>query len=251
MAKTPKNTTALAKWDDELAAYAQKAADAEQAPSGNFISFQGGQLSVGGAAVEGNKADIIVFHSIYENKFYEGKYNPDKPQPPVCYAFADEEGELKPHEKCAKPQHETCKGCPHNEFGSAETGKGKACKNIRRLGLLPASIADTPEGVKEGEMFFASLPVTSCKLWAGYVKATAAIMKRPPFGVITHMAVVPDKKSQFKVTFSDPRPLPDELMPAVMERRKEVMESIAAPYPEPHADEEEEAPAKGKKARKF
>ena len=91
-------TTALASWDAELAKFAEEAAAVEQVPSGNFISFKGGVLTVAGSPIRGNETDILVLDSVYENKMYEGKYDPENPQPPVCYAFSRTEEGLKPHD---------------------------------------------------------------------------------------------------------------------------------------------------------
>lgn len=44
--------------------------------------------------------------------------------PPVCWS-ADG---VKPYEGVEEPQSEQCAGCPHDKFGTAAQGKGKACK---------------------------------------------------------------------------------------------------------------------------
>ena len=248
LVKKTKGTTALTTWESELAKHAEEASAVEQTPSGNFISFKGGMLTVAGQPVKGNEADVIVLDFVYENKKYNGKYDADNPQPPSCYAFARTEEELKPHEKCGDPQNEQCAGCKHNEWGSAEQGRGKACKNTRRLALISTNGIDSPQGVKDADVFFAEIPVTSVKGWSGYVKAVAATLKRPPFGVVTKLSTQPDTKTQFKVIFSDPRPVPPEWGPAIMEKVAEVKTQIDFPYPE--AREQEEAPKGGKK-RKF
>jgi hypothetical protein len=242
-----KQSAALVNWDEKLAGYAQEASDSEQA-LGSFISFKSGQLTVAGQPVKGNEADVIVLDSIYENKMYQGKFDSENKAPPVCYAFARTQESLKPHEKSFDKKHEQCAGCPYNEFGTADTGKGKACKNTRRLGVLAIGNAETTETIKNREVFFAELPVTSVKGWAGYVKSVAAVLKRPPFGVVTKLSVIPDAKTQFKVVFSDPRPIPSELLESVMFKVDEVKNSIVFPYPDPKP--EEEKPAAGKK-RKF
>jgi len=251
MAKNVKKatTTALANWDEDLAKYAKEASDKEQTPAGSFISVKSGVLTVAGQPVKDNKAVVVVLHSIYENAMYDGKFDPDNPRPPCCYAFSEDEEGLKPHEKSSEPQHEQCRGCPKNEFGTADTGKGKACKNIRRLALI-SSNGLTADNIKDVEAFFFKLPVTSVKAWSLYVKNIANVLKRPPFGVLTEIAVVPDAKTQFKVTFNEVGTVESELMAGIMAKRAEVAESIAFPYPEARAEEEPAKPAKGK-GRKF
>ena len=245
LAKTVKGG-AITKWDEELAKHAVEAADKEQMPTGSFISIRGGVLTIAGQAVKENKLKAVIIDHVYENAHYEGDYDPDAPQPPTCYAFGRDEKELKPHEKASKPCNEQCEGCPNNVFGSAEKGKGKACKNVRRLALISADGLNA-NSAEKSELVYLKIPVTSVKGWAYYVKGLAATVRRPPFGVITEIAVVPDPKSQFKVNFSCVGPVPDEAMGAVMERREKVMEEIMFAYSAPT----EAAPAKPKGKRKF
>jgi hypothetical protein len=238
---------AVTKWSDELAKYATEGAEKEVAPAGAFVSFKSGVLTVGGQRMDDNKLNCIVLDSVYENALYEGDYDQENPKPPVCYAFAQTEEGLRPHEKAPKPQYEGCKGCPQNEFGTAERGKGKACKNIRRLAIISAD-AMTPEAVAEAEVFGVKVPVTSVKGWAYYVKGLNATLKRPPFAVVTEMKVIPDEKWQFRVQFKALDNVPDELIEAIIAKRESYAEQLIAPYPEAREDE---APAKPAKKRKF
>lgn len=231
LAKTTKGG-AITKWDEELAKHAMEAADKEQMPTGSFVSIRGGVLTIAGQAVKDNKLKAVIIDHCYENAYYEGEYDPEQPQPPVCYAFGRDDKELKPHEKAAKPCSEMCEGCPNNQFGSAEKGKGKACKNIRRLALISADGLNA-NSAEKSELVYLKLSVMSCKGWAFYVKGLAATLRRPPFGVVTEISVVPDVKAQFKVNFSVIGPVPDEVMGAVMERREKVMDEIMFPYSAP------------------
>lgn len=239
---------AITKWDDELAKHASEAAEKEQMPTGSFISIKGGILTIAGQAVKDNRLQAVIIDHVYENAYYDGAYDPDVPQPPSCYAFGRDEDELKPHEKASKPASESCVGCPNNVFGSAEKGKGKACKNTRRLALISAD-GLSANSAAEGELVYMKLPVTSTKGWAYYVKGLNATLRRPPFGVVTEIAVVPDSKTQFKVTFQAVGPVPDEVMGAIMERREKVCEEIMFPYGNP--TELTEKPKGKPKSRKF
>lgn len=246
-----KQETALTKWDDELAKHAADVAGKEQLPTGSFVSIRGGQMSIAGNPVKDNRVNVVIVDHIYENAYYEGDYDADNPQPPVCYAFGREEKEMAPHEKCSEPQNETCMGCEKNVFGSAERGKGKACKNSRRLALITADDMDA-DSISEGAIVYMKLPVTSTRAWAGYVQGLAAKYKRPPFGVVTEIAVIPDPKTQFKVGFTLVDQVPNNLIGPLMARREKVADEIMFPYGTPA---EKEKPAKkvavaGKK-RKF
>lgn len=248
-----RGSAAISKWEAELEKEAADVAAKEQMPSGSFVSIRGGIMTIGGSPIKDNKVQVVIIDHVYENAMYDGDYDADNPQPPVCYAFGRDEAELKPHEKASEPQHDQCQGCEKNVFGSAEKGKGKACKNTRRLALISADNIN-PGSIKDGELVYLKLPVTSTKGWAMYVKSLFAHYKRPPYAVITEVAVVPDQKSQFKVTFERVDGIPANLGPAIMARREKVKEEIMFPYGDPTPKETKGG--KGKKndkpkARKF
>jgi hypothetical protein len=247
-----RGSAALANWDEELAKAAADVASKEQMPTGSFVSLKSGVMSIGGSPIKDNKLEVVIIDHVYENTFYEGDFDPDNPQPPACYAFGRTEEELKPHEKSSGPVHDQCQGCDNNVFGSAEKGKGKACKNTRRLALISAD-GLSPDSIKDGQVVYLKLPVTSTKAWSMYVKSLAAVFKRPPYGVVTEISVLPDAKSQFKVVFNRVDNIPAQLAAALMARKEKIAEEIMFPYGDPSP---KEAKGRGKKiekpkARKF
>jgi hypothetical protein len=196
-----------------------------------------------GNPVEGNAMNVIVPSFVLENQFYSHDYNPDEPQSPVCYAFGDNPETMRPHEKSPQKQSVQCKGCPQNEWGTANVGRGKACKNVVRLGLLAADCLDRgPEGIKEAEEAIIKVPVTSCKAWVGFVSQLDAI-ERPPLSFITEIAVVPDAKNQVAMTFKALEEIKDgSKIEALLERADLMDKTLAQPYPD---FEENAASAKG------
>lgn len=246
MAKAVKKPgTALVKWDEELAKHAKEAAQTEaSAMGGSFISTRGGVFTFNGGEVPGGKMTVIVLDHVIEHHFYNTRYNPDAPSSPVCFAFARADDDLKPHEQSAEPQHDTCAGCPNNEFGTAETGRGKACANIRRLALLTE---DGLEDIGAASIAMLKVPVTSVKAWAGYVNQLADVMKRPPFAVLTEVSIHKDPKTQFKLQFKLLEKIEDgDVLAALMEKRKAAARDLVMPYQPPSEDP---LPAKGGKAK--
>jgi len=233
-------------WEARLAQFAVAAVASEAAPAGSFITAKAGVLQWQGQAVAGNKLDVVIIDSVFENALYEGDYDPDNPTSPVCFAFAHTEDDLKPHEKSSKPQHETCAGCPHNEFGSAERGKGKACKNIRRLAMLSASPLEA-SALEGTEVAFMKLPVTSSKNWINYVNTLATIDKRPPFAVVTTLGAVPDPKTQFKITFTKKELVTDGEVLNVLFKRHDAQKATAIPPYQANSATEKPVKAKSKK----
>jgi hypothetical protein len=234
-----KGSTALVSWKDRLAAKAQEAKEqVSSIASGQFIGTRTGQFTWNGNPVRDNKLQVVILDSVFENAYYPGKFDADNPQPPVCFAFGRDAKSMTPHADSAQPQSETCAKCPMNEFESADTGKGKgkACKNIVRLGMV-AAMPLSKEGLEKGEIAYLKIPVTSVKSWGAYVRTLDALHKLPPLGVVTEIGSVPDPKSQFKITFRAESPVPDELMESVLNREEEVRDAIEFPYAPPSEEE--------------
>ena len=243
-AKVKPGSTAVANYEERLAAMAAESAQNEaDVGGGNFISVKSGQLTYQGNTIKGNELDVVVLTSIHENCFYPGRFDPDNPQPPVCYAFGTDPKEMAPHPESAEPQHDQCDGCPMNEFETADNGKGKACKNIRRLSMIPGDPLNE-ETVETADVAYLKVPVTSVKGWASFVKTVATLDKLPPLCVVCRIGVIPDPKSQFKVTFQKVEAVPRELLGTLMGRADAEKEAIKFPYAQPS---EEAPPAKGKK----
>ena len=225
--KTPA-TKAVANWDDELAKFASEAAATEQTTGGKFLSIRGGILSYGGAAVPGNAMNVIVLDHIMENQRYGADYDSENPASPICYAFGRTAEEMAPHADCDEPQNGACADCPLNAWGSADKGRGKGCKNIRRLAFIAE---DGLEDIENAEIAFLKVPVTSVRNWSGHVQALASQLKRPPFAVVTEISVVPDPKTQFAVKFRVAEQIEDaEVLKALLARRTAVADQIAFPY---------------------
>lgn len=255
--KTSKST-AVTTWDEELAKQAAIAAGMEESTaSGQFFGLKAGVLTWADAPIPNNEMAVVILDSVLENVYYEGEYDPDVPQSPMCFAFGRDDKTMAPHKNVVEAGNQQCgasglcNGCEMNEFGSAEKGRGKACRNTRRLAMIPAGNFNKGGEfvmIKEAEHFestpigFMKLPVTSVKGYAAFVKQVAGALRRPPHGIVTRIKVIPDAKSQFKVLFEPLDNIPNNLMGAVMERNKEAQAVIEFPYT-PN-DEESPAPAK-------
>ena len=94
----------------------------------------------------------VILHHHTLNAYYKTKYTGGS-NPPDCGSFDGVCGEGDPGGEC--------KRCPLNQYGTAEEGKGKACKNRRRIYVL-----------REGEVFplLLSLPTGSLKEFTKYIK---------------------------------------------------------------------------------
>jgi len=236
------DTNALATIEDEWAAEAEEFAKSEAlSGAGKFLHTRGGIMSWDGNPLPGNAIAAIILDGIVENQYYSAAFDPDEPRFPACYAYGRDEASTTPHPLAPEPQSTTCASCPHNQWGSAKggKGKGKACSNVRRLALLPAGrLSEDGEWTPPSVSHYAStqlcmlkVPVMSVRLYKTYVNRVAATLKRPPYGVVTKVAIKPDPKSQFVITFEPLAPVDARLAQVLRGRRDEAMAVIDAPYP--------------------
>jgi hypothetical protein len=261
-------STALTNWEKKLEADAIVAAEAEKNTGGVlFFSTQSGVLSLGGKQINNNRMGVIILDSLHENVFYEGQYSAQNPTPPVCFAFDPREEGLKPHEvvfALGQEQHPQCKGCPQNVYGTAATGKGKACRNTRRIALIGAGTLDDndvftamtdPDAFSRAVISILKVPVTSVNGYGAFVKGITNGMNRPPHGVYTRIFLEPDPKTQFKINFEAIGKIPESVFKAIEPRLKEARDMNIRPYdmtppaPAPAAPARRGAPAVRKTAR--
>lgn len=243
MVVVKKPVTQVNKYEELLAGYAVAAAATEVVSMGNFIGTRGG-LNYKGSPVPGNKMNVVVIGSVMENHFYTDRFDPDNPASPKCFAFSEDGKNMAPHELSEVKQSEACANCPQNEWGSADVGKGKACKNIRRLGLITE---DGLDDVENAELAVMKLPVTSVKAWSVYVNQLAELHRRPPFAVVTEITWQQHPKWQFELTFKLVGTITDEeALTALIARKEAVINELSRPY-QPTPTPEPAAPAVGGK----
>lgn len=251
----------IVNYNEQWAKQAEQYAAEEQLTGGTFLSTRGGTLSFGEEVMPGNQVCVIILDAVKENTLYAGDYDPDAAQAPVCYAFGRGAEEMAPHPSMQndpdyfQPQSDVCATCPHNEWGSADKGRGKACQNRRRLALIPAGfympkrgsrdfdleLFDDPKHFQTADIAFIKLPVMSVKTWAKYVNQLSASIRRPPHGVITRLYLEPDPKSQFRVNFEMIEEVPDSLAAIIMARHEEATSAVIQGY-QPPGEQEEAAP---------
>ena len=97
-------------------------------------------------------------------------------QPPVCSSVDGYEGiEL------ATGEVKNCSECQHNQWGSSpKGGRGKACKNMRRLFIL-AEGSDMP--------VILTLPPTSIAGWDTYKSAVLGVQRYSPQEIVTEFSL--------------------------------------------------------------
>ena len=232
---------ALTSWEKALADAATKAAGKEAASAsvGQFFSIRGGQLSWGGTPIPGSQMGCVILASTIERVYYEGAFDPKNPSSPTCYAFGDDLNEMQPFEQVENKQGDACSTCPQNEWGTSNSGIGKACRELRRISLISGGSYD-PAGrfqMFDADEFKAAaagmlrVPTTSIKNYSGWVMQVTSALRRPPWGVICRVKVEPDPNSQVRVLFETQAELPTELLEAVHSRVAAAEKTLVFAYP--------------------
>jgi hypothetical protein len=97
---------------------------------------------------------LIKAANAISKTYYEGGWEDGSSAPPDCWSTDGQ----KPDPASPKKQCSTCAGCPHNAFGSSNTGKGKACQDNKRLAVVP--VADIENGLYNGPMLLRVSPTS-------------------------------------------------------------------------------------------
>ena len=133
--------------------------------------------------------------------------------PPDCFS----KNGIIPHSE--HREHHQCATCPQNKFGS-DGGRGKACKNTRRLSIL---IGDDmlPHIIK--------LPATSLKAWDVYM--VSLMNQKRHFATVMTTVSLAKKQNKDGITYSEAvfkmaGLVPDEELGKIAELRKFCAEKL-------------------------
>lgn len=262
-----RKTTEVGDWRDELSKSAKQAVQSEETAAsggGKFFSLRAGQLTFDDAPLPGNQMACIILDSIFETVYYENDFNPDDPQPPTAFAFGRDQAEMRWDAEHSDPEFagKLCSESEVCQWGSAEKGRGKAAKEMRRLAIIPAGtykplgkgggfeleLFDEEEPFRTADLAFMKVPVMSVKGFATYLKQVAEQFDRPLWGVVTRVYVEPDPKSQFRVKFELLEVIEDEdILPVLYQRHKQAASEIDFPYL-PRSDDDD-APRQQQKSK--
>ena len=222
---------AVVKWDELLAKHATEAAAVER-PSTTNISVRGGYMTLNGVAVPNSELDCVIIASVFENQYYDPTkpFDPDNLQNPICFAQSLSGEEMVPDPKGVSVQAATCTECQWMQWKSDPIRKkGKACKEKRKLALLPASQMKDG-GIKKAELAVLSLAVTSTKNWSNYVNQLRDEHSRPPFAMLTTVRSRPHPRYQLEVSFELKGFVEEKYLTEIMARIKPAQDIMMQPY---------------------
>lgn len=168
----------------------------EQAGVGKTLSIRNSKFKFEGADL-GNEISVILLDYVFVNQFFKGKFDPDNRQPPACFAMAENELDLVPLPSSPEIQNggDPCESCWANEFESDDAGRGKACKNGRRIAVMSAEAwedDDFADYIDSEAVGYLTLPPTTNPTWRAYVNKLGKTAKLPVWGVITTLSFDPE-----------------------------------------------------------
>jgi hypothetical protein len=196
----------------------------EETSSIPFLSVKGKKFTLGEEKL-GNIINVVILADIFDHAYYDRPYDPDVISPPACFAINTSNSDLAPSNTSPTPQAENCNVCPMNEFGSSQNGKGKACRNGRRL-----LIAATTNGVPDlNNLAIINLAPTSLKAYARYAKGLATVKKLPIWAVITTLSFDDDSTwPQIVPTFNGV--LDGQYINSIAPMLPEMINAVSVPY---------------------
>lgn len=229
-------TKALTSWQQEMADKA-KSARAQIIQGVSRITHEGGMLAVDKKPLQGNKLEVVIIDSILANEYYTTKFQPGVPASPGCYAFGGDVTTMAPHPEAPEKQSPTCAACKWNVYGSAENGKGKACRNTARL--LVVMPIDKPDAYAKQEKRQISVPPTSLKPWGNFLAGlTDTTLTGSPLEAVTSLSTTRRPgKTYHELTFDMVRRVPDNAVEALFELSKKSAGLLSQPFPKLDAGE--------------
>jgi len=223
---------------------------------GQYISISGSTFTLGDADL-GDEVTAIIVDFANEKCWYNSVYDSDNPGSPACWAIGVEKpDELVPSDLSPVAQCNECINCEKSEWGSADTGRGKACSDKRRLMVVGLDELMEAESIEEVEVAMMKAPPSSISHFDKYIKGLGKVHKRPCYGVTTTMTF--DDEFDFPViNFSLDEVISDaNVLSRIMELRELCSENMLMEFdPDSYESPEDKKPKrkskkKGKKKSK-
>lgn len=163
----------------------------------------------------------VILDFVAHNVHYPGAYNADNPVPPDCSATSRVMNAMTPDDRHRNeetgefPYGDNCTSCPKNQWESAAVGKGKACKNTRRLIIMQEG------GDMDAPVWELSVSPSSVGKFDQYVGSTLARKHQLiPQAVLTEISL--DENVDWAAPrFNVVRPLEEDELIVSMGRREE------------------------------
>lgn len=224
-----KPSTALVDVSQELARRAAMIQATEKSDGVPYISTKGGAFKFQDTVLDNPMRVILLDYSLI-NMYYGAMYDEDNPQPPTCVAVITQgegaEDQMAPLAESPEKQADKCADCPQNVFGTDIRGKGKACKNQRRLALVSCRDGAELDALSEGsDVAYLRVPPASLSNFRKYVKQLAKVKGLPPLGVITDIGIQ-QRGGGHEITFDFVADVPKEKLAAMLKLADGVQDQL-------------------------
>lgn len=158
-------------------------------PSGTVINIkQNKTMVLPSGDITSEPQEMVILDFVSMNTLYDGVYDPNNVQPPICFAIGENPDNLIASDASPDKQSETCATCPMNRYETAARGKGKACKNMRVLAVMPVDATD------EDSIWLLRVSPTGLKAYDGYIRKLAQQNGLAPIQVVTKIGFDPNEE---------------------------------------------------------
>lgn len=166
---------------------------------------------------------FVIVDFVTHRTFYDRVFDPKNPCPPACFAISVTPTGMAPPKDVPDRQSDQCSGCPKNEWGSADRGDGKACKEMRALAVIPEDADETTEAT------IMRVSPTALKAFDSYVRSIAGSLQKAPFQVITEVSFDPNQKYP-TLRFGNPEVASDDLIATAFTLRESARQRLLTGY---------------------
>ena len=191
--KSTSESKALSSVEQQLLARVQSQTEMIKSDGSNIIRVTGKGFDYQGSDL-GMTMEVVILGSVFENVYYDAPYDPDSgPVDPLCWAIGNDTRTMGPKKELKTQIGNLCDKCPNNEFGSALTGRGKACRNGRRVAVVPWNSEDARPDLSEIAVL--RLAPTSLQNYAKYVNKVFRHLNQDPIQLVTEFSI--DQSEQY------------------------------------------------------
>ena len=188
-------------------------------PAGNRISLKGRMFNMPDGSTHPGPIAAVILDFRSHNQYWAVPYDPNRLEDPICFAVSRTYDDLAPSPDAPERQADRCNNCPRNIFGSAPNRKAKACRNSRRLAIVP------PDATPDAEPMILSASPTAISAFESFVIGLAASEGKMPVEVVTHIAFKPDAEYP-SLVFGKPKPLTDKQLAVMMALRAKAQPAL-------------------------
>lgn len=201
----PKAVVSLAEMQAAIKADIESVAESTGSPSGDELRVgQNKMFKLPNGPEHPGPLNMVIVDFITVREFYDRPFDKANPSPAACSAASRTPTGMVPFKSSPDKQSNACTGCPMNEWETAPTGKGKACKEARVLAVIPDDATD------ETVPSILKVSPTALKPYDNYVRSIASSLNKAPFQVITEVSFDPNVDYP-SLRFGNPTPASDEL----------------------------------------